>query len=120
MKPYQAKIHYNRVQSAILDVTAGPFELTIDPSYVHNFVGVVFYSDADGETVVQPTAGTVNFKVKLVVQPHLWQDLPDNAIDASIADQTDWSGNTEVVQWSIAGLAGAATHCRLIVAGNSS
>lgn len=117
-------IYFNRFeakQTIVNEIIGGALvlDLDIDNSRVHNFAGVVFYSDADGTTEVQPSAGTATFVVRLVVQPQAFQAVPNNVLsDLTVPCQVDWAGNTHTVRVTLADVAGA-THCRLIVAGNS-
>jgi len=118
MKPYQAKLRYSRQISEVLALSAGPLELAIDPSYVHNFAGLLFFNDAEGATPVQPSAGSATFTVALSVQPHVFQAVPDNALDVSVSDQVDWAGNTDRIMVTHADVVGA-TYWQLIWCGNS-
>ena len=117
-------IYFNRFetrQTVVIAIVGGALvldELT-DRSRVHNFAGVVFYSDAEGTTAVQPSAGTATFTVRLVVQPQAFQSFPRNVIDdLSVPCQVNLAANTEEVRATLAGIVGA-THARLIWAGNS-
>ncbi len=117
-------IYFNRFeakQTIVNEISGGALvlDLVIDNSRVHNFAGVVFYSDAEGTTAVQPSAGTATFTVRLVVQPQAFQDITNGALsDLTVPCQVNWAGNTHTARVTLADVAGA-THCRLIVAGNS-
>lgn len=119
-KPYQAQIQYRRTESPVTAVSEGStIDLNVEPSFVHNYAGVVFYSDAEGTTVATPSAGTATFTCQVVVQPQGFQAVPDNALDVTtLPDQVDWAGNTEVVRVTFTGVTGAS-YAKLIVAGNS-
>ena len=121
MKPYQSKTRYEPKQSDVVALTAGAgqIDMNVNPSYVHSFAGVVFYDDAEGQTPVQPTAGTSTFNVMLEVQPQAYQEVPNNVLNADTPDQVDWAGNTLSVRAVFSGIAGA-TYAMLVVAGNSS
>lgn len=118
MKPYESKLQYARIQSEVLAIAAGPIELSVDPSFVHSFAGLLFFDDPNLETPVQPSTGSATFLIRSVVQPHVFQIIPSNVIQVSAPAQVDWSSNTEVVQVTPTGIVGA-THWQLIWAGNS-
>lgn len=118
MKPHGYFNRSESIPSKVTPVSDGSIEQIIDQSRVHNFAGVVFFNDADGETPVQPTAGTITFTVKLVVQPHSYQPTPSNVINADGVDQVSWAANTISILATFSGIVGA-THAKLIWAGNS-
>ena len=76
MKPHDFFVRSEEIVSVVTLVSAGSITLTTGQSRVHNFAGVVFFNDADGATPVQPSAGTITFTAKIVVQPHAFQDIP--------------------------------------------
>lgn len=120
VKPYQS---YNRFEPKLSPVTAlvagaATIDVPLDPSRPHSFAGAVFFNDATGETPVQPTDGKIVYTVQLTVQPHVFQDIPDNEVDATSPGQVDWAGNTDVVRADVQSVVGA-THVRIIVVGNS-
>ncbi len=120
-KPHIYFNRFEKKQTLVNEISGGALvlELDIDHSRVHNFAGVVFYSDAEGTTAVQPSAGTATYEVKLVVQPQAFQSTPNNVLtDLTVPCQINWAGNTEAVQVTLDSVVGA-THARLITAGNS-
>lgn len=120
-KPHSYFNRFEARQTEVTEISGGALvlDLLADRSRVHNFAGVVFYSDAGGETEVQPSAGTATFQVSLVVQPQAFQDVINGIVaDLTKPCQVDWAGNTVTVRVTLAGIVGAS-HCRLIVAGNS-
>lgn len=120
-KPHNSFIRFQPRQTLVLPIAGGAatVDLLIDHSRVHNFAGVVFFSDAAGATAVQPSAGTATFLLRLVVQPQAFQPFPRNLLDDLTEPcQVNWAANTEDVRVTLAGIVGAAFF-RLIWAGNS-
>lgn len=113
---------YKVYESVVVALSAGAATITldVDPADRHWFAGIVYYSDAEGDTVVlNNTTGTALIKIKNATQPQGFQDPQNNSLDATLIIETDWSGNTLQVKADIASV-DVATHARLIVSGNLS
>ena len=118
MKPHDSFIRSEAIPSIVTPVSDGSITLSIGQSRVHNFAGIVFFNEAEGITPVQPSSGTITFTVKLVVQPHDFQDVPSNEINATAVDQVSWAANTTTVKATFDSIVGA-THAKMIWSGNS-
>lgn len=117
-KRYTYYVKYESRVTEVFPVSNGFVELEIGNSRVHNFAGMVFFNDAQGDVFVTPTAGTATFTVKLVVQPQAFQEITNNVLDITMPCQVNWAANTLVVRADLTDIVGA-THARLIWAGNS-
>lgn len=105
--------------SPVTAISAGEIIIASADALAHNFAGVVFYSDAEGQNVVLPSAmsGTVTITVKTSNQPHAYQDVNNGTLPANKAGQADWSANTKSIRATFSGITGA-THAQLIVTQN--
>ena len=100
---------------------AATIDLPVTHLYSHNFAGVIYFSDANGEIQVAPTAGSETFTIETIVQPGIFQSFTDNTLNSATPSQVDWSANTIQVRVVLAGVSGGgATHCQLIFYGNES
>lgn len=118
MKPHDSFIRSIEIPSLVTLVSAGSITLAIGESRVHHFAGIVFYNEEEGTTPVQPSAGTITFTIKTIVQPHGFQAITDGTISATAPNQVDWAGNTIEVLATFTNVVGA-THARMIWSGNS-
>ncbi len=119
MKRYTYRILYLEKSSPVHLISGGDLTLTIDPTYPHNYAGIVWYNDAAGATPVTPTSGTADITVKTANQSQGFQTITGGTIQADTVSQADWSGNTEEVNVEFTTIVGA-TYAQLFWTGNSS
>ena len=109
--PFEALLD-NRTFETNVELISSTLSLTLDPSYRHNFAALEFYSDANGETVVTPTAGSITYEVVTPVTPNTFEPFTDNVKDATSSTLVSWAVNTTSIRATITGITGA-THARL-------
>lgn len=121
-RPYSALLDDNLTESTVQALAGGALTINLpfDPSYRHSFAGVEFYSDADGDTPVAASAGTITYTLTLPVMPNDQQSFTNNVSNAVNADTVNWAANVLSVRATIAGITGSPTHARLRVSGNIS
>ncbi len=121
-KPYTSLLRSSIQESPVTALASGAatVNLMINENCSHNFAGVVYFSDAEGETFVTPAAGTETYTLRTVVQPQGFQSFASNTSSSSQIDQVDWAANTTEVRVVLAGVSATATHCKLIFSGNIS
>lgn len=100
-------------------VAAGSITMDVDENYPHNFAGVIYFNDANGDTPVTPSGGNVTFDIVTVNQPQDFQDITGGTIPATSANQVDWDGNSLQVRVTFDTVTGA-THARIVYTGNQS
>lgn len=118
-KPYTHRLQVKNQQSLVVLVSAGDLTFDIDSNYSHNFAGLVYFNDANGDTPVTPSAGSATLTIKTANQPQGFQSIAAGALDATTISQADWDGNSLQANFSFSGITGA-THVRAIVTGNQS
>ena len=111
-------------ESDITALTAGAatIEIEVNPNYRHWFLGVEFFSDADG-TPSTPTGGTYTFTVETLAIRNVEQSPTGGAVDIAVDGnvEVNVSGNAGVVKVVLDSIAGGSTtHCRLRAIGNIS
>lgn len=121
-KPHAAALRSKVFQGDVVELSGGAanVNLDVDDVYRHYFLAVEFYSDADGETKVDPTAGAITFKAKTPVLPNDFQDFTDNSVaDLSNGnEQVNFGTPATQVRAEISSVSGnGATHARLRAVG---
>ena len=120
--PYDALLDSRDFETGVVALPSGstPLTLELDPSYRHFFAALEFYSDANGETVVIPTAGTATYGVVVPVSPNTVEPFTDNVKTLTETSLVSWAANATQVNVVLDSLAGSATHVRLRAVGNIS
>lgn len=103
--------------SAVVEVDTEIILEGTDLGNPHCFAGVQFFSDADGETPVVPSAGEVVIKIKTINNTPNFEPIPVGVIDASDPSTLSWAANTTAVKATPTDVTGA-THYRLVVSCN--
>ena len=120
-KPYTHLLNALKLLSDVEQVSGGSLtiDLEVEETYRHCFAGIEFYSDANGNTSVLPSAGSITFSIRTANQPNGFQTFPSNVVDPTAPDQVNWAANTQLVRAVITGITGA-THARMIATCNVS
>ncbi len=114
------KRNYRKILSDIEVVADTIIIIDITEEAFHNFVGVQFFADAEGETPATPGAGTLATTIETVNNAGVFEPLPgsdDGAIDCTAPEVVVWDANTKRVQLAPTGIT-TATHWRAIWTGN--
>jgi len=120
-KPYTHRLQYRRINTPTPhEISTGDLIQDVDPSYPHNYAGIIFYSDAAGTTKVLPSGGTITFTIATEQQPSDFQDVIDGTgVDAMVPNQVDWNSNSLQVKAEFTSITGAS-YARIVFTGNSS
>lgn len=98
-----------RILNSDVEAVADTIELEgVAPSIPHTFIGVKFWTSAAGTTLATPGAGTVTVQVR-TINSQIFEDIPDNVIDATGATTISVNGNVEEIRLVPAGIT-TATH----------
>ena len=108
---------FTLIESEIVAVSVDTILDGIDTSKPHCFVAAQFFGDAEGTTVVTPTAGLLVINIQTVNNTPVFEKIETVTITASSPVTLDWSANTKAVRALVAGIA-TATHYRLVVTCN--
>jgi hypothetical protein len=124
--PHNASLHPDMRDTDVVALVAGAVTITFDRDDIetarrpHWQAAVEFYSDAAGETVVQPTAGTRVISVEVYGCRGAWQE-PNTGASIDLATEVNqpayWTSNSMIVRAVMTGIVGA-THCRLRTVAN--
>jgi len=120
-KPYTHLLKGRLRSTKVIALAAGAATMTldVDPSYRHSFAAVEYYSDAEGTTVVSPTAGTETYTLITPLLPSAELTFTDNVVNSADDCLVDWSANINTVKVVLASV-DVATHVRLRFIGNIS
>ena len=110
---------YRRMESDVELVADTIILEGVQADAVHNFIGVLFFSDAAGTTPVVPGAGTVDITVETVNNAGTFEAIPDTPLTAATPETLSWNGNTKSVKAIPAGIT-TATHYKVVWTGNIS
>lgn len=84
---YESAVVATSGGTVTFDLTAAPTYEALGRSSRHWFAGLQFFSDADGNLPVLPTAGTAVFTVESPVIPDVFQALSNGTIDYGMANE---------------------------------
>jgi hypothetical protein len=120
-KPYTHLLKSRLRTSQVIALAGGAATLTLEvnPSYRHSFAAVEYYSDAEGTTVVSPTAGTETYTLVSPLLPNAELPFTDNVVNSADVCLASWAANVTTVKVVLASV-DVATHCRLRFMGNIS
>lgn len=120
-KPYTHLIKSRLRSTKVIALAGGAATMTldVDPSYRHSFAAVEYYSDADGTTVVSPTAGTETYTLITPLLPNAELTFTDNVVNSADDCLASWAANINTVKVVLASV-DVATHVRLRFIGNIS
>ena len=85
----------------------------------HCFVGVQFFDDAGGTSVVVPGAGTAAIEIVTINNTPVLEAINGSPMDATAAVTLNWDGNTLSVKVTLAAIT-VATHYKVVVTANKS
>ena len=89
---------FTQIESEVVPVGDEIILESIDANRTHCFCGVQFFSDAEGETSVAPTAGDIIIRVQTVNTYPAWEAIPVNILDGNRPFTTGWDANTRTVK----------------------
>jgi len=119
-KSHTSLLAAKKFQSEIITITNGQsIELDISYQYRHWFAGVIAYSDAQGSSIIQPSAGKYTFSILTPTQPNGYQSFQNNELRANTPSQVNWASNTDKVKVVISDIS-VTLYLRLMVVGNIS
>ncbi len=85
------------------------WDLNIDAKYyAHHFVGVEFFSDAEGDTPVTPSGGTYLIEVETKELSGVYQAPGSNSITAATPESVTFAGNPLSIRFTPSTITGAA------------
>jgi hypothetical protein len=113
--PPGATSEYRVYQTQVVPVGTSLELSLLDPQLVNNRLGVSLFSNDAGTTPAAASGGTFAVTAFSIESPQVAEAVHDSPITATSLVTLEWAGHCDRVTVTPSGVAGAATHYRVIL-----